>query len=229
MPPAVADISLVRKQVLEMLVLMPVAARYSDSIGTNSFMLVLQELTDKILIIDEAIVTQDIITQEGHPYINKFMTLSSTFSSGDRISEHLGVYGDVLVAPDIGGTYGPSTAVKSREEILRMVDNATLYGGPSRHHFIQGHVLYHAGYQAAPSGKVYYPVFTKSSTLCQCPDAYTDVLISGTIDLCEKLNSDDPIFKKNHDLYMLGRSMIKAGAEFIPAATQLSAMLAKGQ
>lgn len=228
MPPTVADIVLVRKQVLEALILMPVAARYTDAIGSNSSLTVLQELTDKILIIDEAIITGDIITNEAHPYINRFMTLSAAFSSGDRITEHLGVYGDVLVATTAdAATYGPSIAAKSREDLLRMIEKATLYGGPSRHHFLQQHVIYHSGYQAAPSAKVYYPVFTKTAA-CQSPDAYTDVLIFGTIDLCEKLNSEDPFFKKNHDLYMLGRSLIKNGAEFLPPQEQLSAMLSQG-
>jgi hypothetical protein len=223
---AVADIVLIRKQVLEALILMPVAARYTDALGSNSSMGVLQELTDKILIVDEAVCT-DICMTPGHPYANKFMTLSAAFSSGDKVTEHIGIYGDVLVAPtnDIA-TLGPSIAAKSREEILRMIDNATLYGGTSRNHFIEQNFIYHSGYQAAPSAKVYYPQFTKTAA-CQAPDNYTDVLIYGTIDLCEKLNSEDPFFDKNTKLYQLSRGLVRSGAEFIPSQQQLSAMLAK--
>ncbi len=225
MPPAVTDIVLIRKQVLEALIAMPtaVAQRYSDAVGSNSTYAVLQELTDKALIIDEAICL-DIMSTYGHPYINKFMTLSAALSSGDRIPEHVGILGDVQVAIESGGTYGPSVPAKNREEILRMIANETLYGGPSRHHFIESGFLYHSGYQVAASGKVYYPVFTKSATLCQSPDYYSDAVYYGTLDLAEKLNSDDPFFARNRAAYLLCRQMIKGGAEFLPAAEQLDAM-----
>ena len=223
-PPTVADIVLVRKQVLEKLIAMGIATRYQDLIGNNSSYASLQELTDKILMVDAAICL-DIISTEGHPYLNKFMTLSTTeFSSGDKITEHLGIYGDVVVAlTDADKVYKPSVPTKSREEILRMIDNETLYGGPSRHHFIEQNFIYHSGFQDSASAKVYYPVFTKTAA-CQSPQQYEDALIYGTVDIAEKFNSDDPFFARNRDAYLLCRQMIKGGAEFLPAAEQIDAM-----
>lgn len=221
---AVCDITLVRKQVLEKLVAMPraISQRYTDAIGEGSDYAVLQEITDGILLVDESICTDIISAPSGHPYASQFMTLSAALSNGDKVPGHIGSYGDVRVA--VATVYGPSEEAKSRGDILRMIDNAALYGGPSRFHWIENNFIFHAGDQDVPSVKVYYPVFSKTAA-CQTPDNYTEVLQYGSIQIQQKMDSEAAFFKDYRDLYLIGRQMIKSGAEFIPPQQQLEAAM----
>lgn len=217
------DINLIVRQSLEKLLAAPRANRYPNplAIGQNADFPILQEIKDNALIIDQALCTDIISAPAGHPYATNFMTPSKPLSNGDRVPPHIGSDGDVVVAlTDTNKVYKPSEVAKSRGEILRMIDNETFYGGPSRFHFIEGGFLYHSGFQDSPSAKVYYPVFTKSS-ICQCPEAYTDVLLFGTVSLCEKIDMTDAFFQKYNGLYLAGRQMIKQGAEYIPPQEQL--------
>lgn len=221
-----ADKVLVLKRVLEKLQASPRHARYTAAIGQNSAFPVLVEIQDTILIVDQAVCGDIIGAKAGHPYANLFMTLSAPLRSGDKIPPHMGFYGDVLVSLDgTGPSYGPSEPAKSRGEILRMVDQPTLYGGPSRFHWIENNFLYHSGFQTDPSGKVYYPVFAKTAE-CQSPQQYEDILTYGTVAEMEKLPAGNPFFTRYMGLYMQTRQMAKDGVEFIPAEEQLEAMRA---
>lgn len=213
----VADISLLGKRVLEKLQACPVGARYTYAVGTNSEFVVKQEITDSILIIDQA-VCLDIIGTPGHPYASLFMTLSETeFDSGTMIAEHMGSYGDVVVS--IGDDYEPGKKTKSRDEILQMIDCVDLYGA-SRFYYLENNVIYHCGTKA----KVNYPVFEKTA-VCQSPQQYEDVLEYGSLSISEKIDGADPFFRKQDGLYQAARGLVKAGAEYIPAAEQLEASM----
>lgn len=216
---AVADIVLIRTQVLEKLIASPRAARYTDAIGEGKDYAVKQEITDNILIIDFT-NCNDIIGTPGHPFRSSFMIPSSPLVSGDFIPAHTGAHGDVQVS--LSGVYDFSVPAKSRDEILAMRGNPTLYGGASRHHYIEDSVCHHAGEFA----KVWYPSLAKTA-LCQSPQAYEDVLIYGTIHLCEKIDIADEFYDKNLRLYQYCRQMVKGGAEFIPSQQQLEAAIRK--
>lgn len=213
----VADINLVGSQVLEALQACPEGARYTFAIGTNSEFKILQEIKDRILLVDQALCL-DIMSDPGHWYAATFMDLSSTeYGSGDMIAAHIGYSGDVQVSID--STYKPGLIAKSRDEVLRMIDLEDLYGGKSRYYFIENGFCYHCGSKL----KGHFHVFEKTA-ICQSPQVYEDVLIYGAISTSEKLDAADPFFRKYDGLYQSARGMAKAGAEFLPPAEQIEAM-----
>lgn len=215
----VADIVLVRTQVIEKLLAGPDSNRYVDLLGENSDFEEIDELTDSILIID-GVVVNDIIGTPGHPYRTFFMFPSPALVNGDFVPPHTGAHGDVQVS--IGGVFDFSEVAKSRDEILSMRKHATLYGGPSRYHYIEDNVVFHAGETA----KVWYPQYTKTA-LCQSPEAYTDILIYGAVQFAHKYDMDSEFFKKYYGLFMTCRQMIKGGVEIIPAQEILEASMRK--
>jgi hypothetical protein len=219
MPPVVADIVLVRTQVLEALVAMPRFARYTDAIGENSQYQVKQEITDKILLTD-GILCGDVIATPGHPWRSSFMVPSSPLLHGDFVPRHTGAHGDVQVS--VGGVYDFSAPAKSKEEIFAMRANPGIYGAASRFHFIEDNVAYHSGDFA----KVWYPSFTKTAA-CQSPQTYEDLLFYGSVQISEKLDNSDPLFGKCNGLFMAGRSLVRTGAMLIPAQQELEAATRK--
>src|SRR5690349_21837337 len=138
-----ADIVLVRKQVLEKIGAAPRHNPYTDAIGENADYRVLDEITDAILIVDSVICGTDIIGTAGHPFRSRFMVPSGALQHGDFVPVHTGAHGDVQVS--IAGVFDFSEQAKSRDEVLQMRRLQTLYGGPSRYHFIEDSVCYHAG------------------------------------------------------------------------------------
>lgn len=217
MPPVVADITLVTKQVLEALRAMPRFARYTAAIGENSEFVVLQEITDKVLITDSTLCN-DVIATPGHPWRSSFMVESSPLIHGAFIPRHTGAHGDVLVS--VGGVYDFSSPAKSKEEIFAMRANPGIYGATSRVHFIEDSVCYHAGQFA----KVWYPSFSKTAA-CQSPQTYEDLLYYGSVHISEKLDNNDPLFVKCNGLFVAGSALVRTGAMLIPVQQELEAAM----
>src|ERR1700674_4641351 len=98
----VADIVLVRTNVIEH-VLANTTLRYVDSVsGDNSDYVSKQEFTDAILICDNVLVS-DVVATAGHPYRSMFMVPSSPLAHGDLLPAHLGEHGDVQIS--VSGVY----------------------------------------------------------------------------------------------------------------------------
>lgn len=215
----VADLVLVRTQVIEKLLAGPDGARYSDALGENSDFENVDELSDNILIID-GVVVNDIISTPGHPYRPFFMFPSPVLSHGDFVPATTGGYGDVQVS--LSGVFDYAIPAKSRDEILAMRKSPALYGGPSRYYYLEDGVIYITG----DTAKVWYPQYTKTA-LCQSPEAYTDILIYGAVQFAHKYDMDSEFFKKYYGLFMTCRQMIKGGVEIIPAQEVLEASMRK--
>lgn len=215
---AVADISRIRKRVIELLLASPRASRYGGTVGDNARYSVTQEVTDAALETD-AEVCQDIISTPGHPYRSGFMAVSSNLSNGDFVPAHVGAHGEVDIDVSGGGTFRPSQLGKGRDEIQAILEFPSLYAS-KRFHWIEDSRIYHAGSAA----RVWTPSFTKTSA-CQAHEAYEGVVAFGTVERLEKDGGDPSFFQKYGRLYLLGRQFIRQKELVIPAQAELEKML----
>jgi hypothetical protein len=215
----VADIVLVRTQILEHLLVNRIA-RYTDVVeGSNADYVVKQEITDAILICDN-VLCSDVVATAGHPYRSMFMIPSSALANGDFIPPHIGEHGDVQVS--VSGVYDYSIPAKSREEVLAMRRFASLYVS-KRFHFIEDSVIVFIG----DAAKVWYPSLTKT-TVCRSHQAYEDILVYGSMQFLEKIDSEDAYFQKFAGLFGQGRQMIRSGSKIIPPEQELDLMMKAG-
>lgn len=215
----VADIVLVRTSVIEKLLAAPETNRYQDLLGTNSDYLVKQEITDAALIVDN-VLSSDVVSTAGHPYRPLFMVPSPPLANGEFVPPHLGEHGDVQVS--VSGVYDFSIPAKSREEVLAMRRFSSLYIS-KRLHFIEDSVIVFAG----DAAKVWYPSLIKTGVL-RSHQAYEDVIVYGTMQFLEKINSEDAYFQKFLGLFAQGRQLVRSGSKIIPPQEELALMM-KGE
>jgi len=221
MPPTtVADLVLVRTQVIEKVFGNIIINRYTDALdGSNSEWPSKQEITDNCILADE-IICQDLISTPGNGWRQQFLQWTADLDSGSAVTQTTGAYGEVKVK--VGGTYKFSQPSKSREEILRMIQFPNLYTDKFWH-FVQDGIVLTPGDKV----QVQYPVFTRGVTL-QGPQTAEPAIIWGAISLSEKMDSGGPFFQKYDRLFGVGREYVKTG-QIIPPMEQLEQMIASGQ
>jgi hypothetical protein len=204
----VADISFIRIQIIEKLLLNR-SSRYTDALdGSDSEFAVKQEITDNILLADEILVS-DILNTPGHGWRQRFMQFSADLASGAAVPDTIGGYGDVKVKN--GSTYTFGLAAKSREEILRMIAYPSLYPSAGQFYFIEDGIVY----TPADKAQVQYAYFTRTSA-CQSPQTAEAALIYGGLMICEKRDAASPLFQKYGQLFDASRPFVKAGTIIPP-------------
>lgn len=187
---AKVDIVLVRKRVLEKLLASPLAARYTDAIGTNAEYPMLAEITDTIIDIDALLILAH-INVEGDPVRAEFMA--------EQVAKHgdyLNIDGDIDVDPDGNGSFKPARYASSRAEIMEIIANPTLYPDAKRWVFVEDSRIF----TPAKVVKVWHSNFVKGD-VCQAPEFDTLAEIAGTISALEKDGGNTSFFAR-HGQYL---------------------------
>ena len=209
MPIGVADINLVLQQLLERLHAVDVNNRYTTTLGGDGEYQSLQELKDFILLTDEEVIL-DILSTPGNGWRQHFLVLSDPLNSGDFVPNHVGVLGDRVLV-DAGSGYVGAQQAQSRDEIVAMINNPTIYTQRG-YYWLEDGVFLTPG----TTGKVWYPTFTRGST-CQSPQTAEPALLYGAIEKAEKINNESGIFRKYSGLYQLARGYVQKDMPIPPA------------
>jgi hypothetical protein len=216
---AVVSISRVRKRVIELLLAAGRGARYADAVADQKRYTVLQELTDAIVEAD-MLVCMAIIETPGHPYRAGFMTPSTNLATGDFIPAHVGGHGKVEI--DNGSGYKGGRLASSREEVLEMIDQPSLYATGGRWYWVEDNEIVHNGSAA----KVWYPSFTKTDAACQAHELYTAAVMVNTIPLLRKDGGDPQFYDDFAVMAGLAEARIRRGERTLPDIEQLKVELA---
>lgn len=216
---AVVSISRVRKRVIELLLAAGRGARYADAVADQKRYAVLQELTDAIVEADMS-VCMAVIETPGHPYRASFMTPSPNLASGDFIPAHVGGHGKVEI--DNGSGFKGGRLASSREEVLEMIEQPSLYASGGRWYWIEDNEIVHNGSAA----KVWYPSFTKNDAACQAHELYTAAVLAAAIPLLRKDGGDASFYDDYAVIASLCEARIRRRERTLPDIEQLKVELA---
>lgn len=175
------------------------------------------EIEDAILFADGELC-QAIIESPGHPFSGEFDATSSSLTTGTTlgvaIPSHMGRIVNVTHCATTNGTFLGGIAASSREDVLEMIGNTTIFGTNAYqldYYFIEDMTLY------AVDGfsRIVYTDYTRTSSP-QAPESYATGIVAGAVARLMKDGGDDAQAAYYLNFFQQCLTAVRVGAKMLP-------------